>query len=138
MRADQLVDERGVGDVADDQAAAIVRQVGDLRRMVDEFSSFARMPKPEFAEEAIVDTARAALFLHEVAHPTIAFTLDAPDPSPMLVCDRRQLGQALTNLVKNARTETTTMARIMKRRTRSVRLTSEGALGSIFLATGQR
>lgn len=80
----------------------IVRQVGDLRRMVDEFSSFARMPKPMFREEAIVDIARQALFLHEVAHPGVRFALDAPEPSPMLVCDRRQLGQALTNVVKNA------------------------------------
>jgi len=79
----------------------IVRQVGDLRRMVDEFSSFARMPKPAFHEEPIVEIARQALFLHEVAHPDIAFTLDASDPSPMLVCDRRLLGQALTNVVKN-------------------------------------
>jgi two-component system, NtrC family, nitrogen regulation sensor histidine kinase NtrY len=79
----------------------IVRQVGDLRRMVDEFSSFARMPKPVFREEAIVDVARQALFLHEVAHPDIVFELDAPDPSPELVCDRRLLGQALTNVVKN-------------------------------------
>jgi two-component system nitrogen regulation sensor histidine kinase NtrY len=80
----------------------IVRQVGDLRRMVDEFSSFARMPKPIFSEEPIVDIARHALFLHEVAHPGIHFSLDAPDISPVLVCDRRLLGQALTNIVKNA------------------------------------
>ncbi len=79
----------------------IVRQVGDLRRMVDEFSSFARMPKPVFRDEAIVDVARQALFLHEVAHPDIRFTFDAPEPSPLLTCDRRQLGQALTNIVKN-------------------------------------
>ena len=79
----------------------IIRQVGDLRRMVDEFSSFARMPKPVFREEAVADLARQALFLHEVAHPDIGFRLEAPDPSPLLVCDRRQLGQALTNLVKN-------------------------------------
>jgi two-component system nitrogen regulation sensor histidine kinase NtrY len=79
----------------------IVRQVGDMRRMVDEFSSFARMPKPVFREEPVVEFARQALFLHEVAHPDIQFTLDAPDPSPMLVCDRRLLGQALTNVVKN-------------------------------------
>lgn len=82
--------------------STIVRQVGDLRRMVDEFSSFARMPKPCFREEAIVDIARQAIFLHEVAHPGIVFRLDAPEPSPLLVCDRRQLGQALTNIVKNA------------------------------------
>jgi two-component system nitrogen regulation sensor histidine kinase NtrY len=79
----------------------IVRQVGDLRRMVDEFSSFARMPKPTFAAEPLAEIARQALFLHEVAHPEIAFSLDVPDPAPVLVCDRRLLGQALTNIVKN-------------------------------------
>ena len=78
-----------------------MRQVGDLRRMVDEFSSFARMPKPVFHEEAVVDVARQALFLHEVAHPDINFSLTAPEPPPTLVCDRRLLGQALTNIVKN-------------------------------------
>ncbi|HYE29537.1 MAG TPA: ATP-binding protein [Allosphingosinicella sp.] len=80
----------------------IVRQVGDLRRMVDEFSSFARMPKPVFREEKVVDIVRESLFLHQVAHPDIGFALDAPEPSPRLVCDRRQLGQALTNLIKNS------------------------------------
>ncbi len=80
----------------------IVRQVGDLRRMVDEFSSFARMPKPVFRLESLLDIARQAMFLHEVAHPTIRFEMDAPDPAPGLICDRRQIGQAFTNIVKNA------------------------------------
>jgi two-component system nitrogen regulation sensor histidine kinase NtrY len=80
----------------------IIRQVGDLRRMVDEFSSFARMPKPVFREESLVDAARQALFLHEVAHPAISFQLVNDDPGLTLVCDRRQIGQALTNIVKNA------------------------------------
>ncbi|MCW3837978.1 ATP-binding protein [Sphingomonas canadensis] len=80
----------------------IVRQVGDLRRMVDEFSSFARMPKPVFREESLLDIARQAMFLHEVAHPAIAFHLNVPDGPVPLVCDRRQMGQALTNVVKNA------------------------------------
>jgi two-component system nitrogen regulation sensor histidine kinase NtrY len=80
----------------------IVRQVGDLRRMVDEFSSFARMPKPLFREESLLDIARQVLFLHEVAHSNICFTLEHDDALPPLVCDRRQLGQALTNIVKNA------------------------------------
>lgn len=79
----------------------IVRQVGDLRRMVDEFSSFARMPKPVFREESLLDIARQTMFLHEVAKPEIRFTLEHQGPAP-LVSDRRQLGQALTNLVKNA------------------------------------
>ena len=80
----------------------IIRQVGDLRRMVDEFSNFARMPKPVFREENVHDIARAALFLHEVAHPGISFSIDPPSGEILLVCDRRQLAQALTNIVKNA------------------------------------
>jgi two-component system nitrogen regulation sensor histidine kinase NtrY len=80
----------------------IVRQVGDLRRMVDEFSNFARMPKPVFQRANVHDVARAALFLHEVAHPGVTFTLDPPTGPFWMVCDRRQLGQALTNIVKNA------------------------------------
>ena len=80
----------------------IIRQVGDLRRIVDEFSSFARMPKPLFRPESLLDVARQAMFLHEVAHPAIRFEMDVADPAPSLVCDRRQIGQALTNVVKNA------------------------------------
>jgi two-component system nitrogen regulation sensor histidine kinase NtrY len=80
----------------------IVRQVGDLRRMVDEFSNFARMPKPIFRHENVHEIARAALFLHEVAHPGITFAIDPASANIPMVCDRRQLGQALTNVVKNA------------------------------------
>ena len=80
----------------------IVRQVGDLRRMVDEFSNFARMPKPVFREENVHEIARQALFLHEVAHPGIKFALEPMQGAFPMVCDRRQLSQALTNVVKNA------------------------------------
>jgi two-component system, NtrC family, nitrogen regulation sensor histidine kinase NtrY len=80
----------------------IVRQVGDLRRMVDEFSNFARMPKPVFRQENIHDIARQAVFLHEVAHPEIKFVLDPPSGEIPMIGDRRQLSQALTNVVKNA------------------------------------
>jgi len=79
----------------------IVRQVGDLRRMVDEFSNFARMPKPAFRDENVHEIARQALFLHEVAHPAVSFVLDPPHGELRMICDRRQLGQALTNVVKN-------------------------------------
>jgi two-component system nitrogen regulation sensor histidine kinase NtrY len=82
--------------------ATIVRQVGDLRRMVDEFSNFARMPKPLFRDEDVHEIARQALFLHEVAHPAISFTLEPPQGEFRMICDRRQLAQALTNIVKNA------------------------------------
>ena len=80
----------------------IVRQVGDLRKMVDEFSDFARMPKPVFRDENVHDIARAALFLHEVAHPGVSFSIDPRMEEIRMVCDRRQLSQALTNVVKNA------------------------------------
>jgi two-component system nitrogen regulation sensor histidine kinase NtrY len=82
-------------------SSTIIRQVGDLRRMVDEFSNFARMPKPVFREENVHEIARQALFLHEVAHPKIKFTLEPPEGDFHMVCDRRQLAQALTNVVKN-------------------------------------
>jgi two-component system nitrogen regulation sensor histidine kinase NtrY len=79
----------------------IIRQVGDLRRMVDEFSNFARMPKPHFRKENVLEIARQALFLHEVAHPAITFEIEPPEGDFPMVCDRRQLAQALTNVVKN-------------------------------------
>jgi two-component system nitrogen regulation sensor histidine kinase NtrY len=92
----------GDGGTFEKLVTTIVRQVGDIRRMIDEFSAFARMPKPMFRRENLVDIARQALFLHEVAQPAIRFSLDAPDFPLMMVCDRRQIGQALTNIVKNA------------------------------------
>ena len=70
--------------------------------MVDEFSNFARMPKPVFRGEDVHEIARQALFLHEVAHPGIKFSLDPAQGEFRMVCDRRQLAQALTNVVKNA------------------------------------
>jgi two-component system, NtrC family, nitrogen regulation sensor histidine kinase NtrY len=106
--AAERLKRRYSGEITSDPATferltdTIVRQVGDLRRMVDEFSSFARMPKPVFHEEYLVDIARQALFLHEVAHTNIKFTLEAPEEPLLMICDRRQLGQALTNIVKNA------------------------------------
>jgi two-component system, NtrC family, nitrogen regulation sensor histidine kinase NtrY len=94
--------------VTDDQAifsqltGTIIRQVGDLRNIVDEFSAFARMPKPVFRLESLVDIVGHAIFLFEVAHRQIKFSFIHPEAPPMLVCDRRQLGQAVTNILKNA------------------------------------
>ena len=89
------------GETFERLTGTIVRQVGDLRRMVDEFSNFARMPKPAFRDENVHEIARQALFLHEVAHPAITFVLEPPSGEFRMVCDRRQLAQALTNVVKN-------------------------------------
>ncbi len=86
--------------------STIIRQVGDLRRMIDEFSSFARMPKPQFRRENLLDIARQALFLHEVSAPhAIGFSLDAPDTPVEMVCDRRQIGQAFTKRRQECQSE---------------------------------
>ena len=82
--------------------STIVRQVGDLRNIVDEFSSFARMPKPLFRAENVHDIVGHAVFMFEVAHPDIRFTYNQDGPFPTLISDRRQLGQAITNILKNA------------------------------------
>ena len=80
----------------------IVRQVNDIGRMVDEFSSFARMPAPAMAEENLNELCRHAVFLQQSAHPKIAFDCDVPDETVRIHCDGRQISQALTNLLKNA------------------------------------
>lgn len=90
------------GTIFSQLTGTIVRQVGDLRNIVDEFSSFARMPKPVFRKENLIDILKQAMFLQDVAHPKIKFEVVSDNPQIALVCDRRQLGQALTNIIKNA------------------------------------
>jgi two-component system, NtrC family, nitrogen regulation sensor histidine kinase NtrY len=80
----------------------IIRQVGDLRNIVDEFSSFARMPKPVFRDESVSDIVGHSVFLFEVANTKIRFNFNAPQSPAQLLCDRRQIGQAVTNILKNA------------------------------------
>ena len=83
-------------------ADTIVRHVGDIGRMVDEFSAFARMPLPVIKPEDISRIVREAMVLQRQAHPEIAWSTDLPETGPVAPCDRRQLGQALTNLLQNA------------------------------------
>ena len=90
------------GELFEELTGTIIRQVGELRRMVDEFSSFARLPKPLFRGEDPTDLARQALFLQEVAHPDINFTFLADADLGIIACDRHQFGQAMTNVLKNA------------------------------------
>lgn len=80
----------------------IVRQVGDIGRMVDEFSAFARMPAPVMKEEELAELCRQAVFLQRQGHPEIDFALELPDHGARIRCDARQIGQVLTNLLKNA------------------------------------
>ncbi len=80
----------------------IIRQVGDLGRMVDEFSSFARMPAPVMREEDLVELVRQTVFLQRNARPEIRFRIDLPTERIVFTLDRRQIGQAVTNLLQNA------------------------------------
>lgn len=89
-------------ELFEDLTRTIIRQVGDLRKMVDEFSSFARLPKPIFRAEDPVALTRQALFLQEVARPDIAFSFASSGDPQTIDCDRHQFGQAMTNVLKNA------------------------------------
>ena len=83
-------------------ADTIVRHVGDIGRMVDEFSTFARMPAPIMKPESLERIAREAMVLQRVAAQKIDWQIVIDDPALRAVCDRRLIGQALTNLLQNA------------------------------------
>jgi two-component system nitrogen regulation sensor histidine kinase NtrY len=80
----------------------IVRQVGDIGRMVDEFSSFARMPTPVMRRENAQELLQQAVFLQRVGHPDISFDTQAPPAPVHFEGDGRLISQALTNVLKNA------------------------------------
>jgi len=80
----------------------IVRQVGDLRHIVNEFSNFARMPAPQFARDDLVKLLNQAITLQEVGGSDVEFVRDFPDGPVAVQCDARQIGQVLNNLLQNA------------------------------------
>ncbi|HKY87281.1 MAG TPA: PAS domain-containing sensor histidine kinase, partial [Pseudorhodoplanes sp.] len=80
----------------------IVRQVDDIRRMVDEFSRFSRMPKPVIESEDVADAVKQAVFLMRVGHADIDIDAKVPDDHIPARFDRRLISQALTNIIKNA------------------------------------
>jgi two-component system nitrogen regulation sensor histidine kinase NtrY len=88
--------------IFDQCTETIVRQVGDIRRMVDEFSGFARMPKPIMERRNLNEVIREAVFLQEVGNPRIRFRLELSEPPVMACIDHRLVTQAVTNVVKNA------------------------------------
>jgi two-component system, NtrC family, nitrogen regulation sensor histidine kinase NtrY len=94
-----ITEDRAVFEQCTD---TIVRQVDDIRRMVDEFSRFARMPKPVMAAEDVADTVRQVVFLQRVGNADIDIDVEfAEDPMPAQF-DRRLISQGLTNIIKNA------------------------------------
>jgi two-component system, NtrC family, nitrogen regulation sensor histidine kinase NtrY len=80
----------------------IIRQVDDIKRMVDEFSKFARMPKPVIAAEDAADTVRQVVFLMRVGNADIDIDLEIAEDPMLAQFDRRLISQGLTNIIKNA------------------------------------
>jgi len=82
--------------------ATIIRQVDDMRRMVDEFSSFARMPRPVLKPENISELCGEIIFLERNRTEMVEYDIKLAAPDMSLLCDRQQIARLLTNLVKNA------------------------------------
>ena len=94
-----ITEDRAVFEQCTD---TIVRQVDDIKRMVDEFSRFARMPKPVLAAEDVADTVRQVVFLMRVGHPDVDIEVEITEDPMSAHFDRRLISQALTNIIKNA------------------------------------
>jgi two-component system, NtrC family, nitrogen regulation sensor histidine kinase NtrY len=94
-----IIEDKGIFEQCTD---TIVRQVDDIRRMVDEFSRFARMPKPVMEGEDVADTVRQAVFLMKVGHAELDIEADIKQDPLRAQFDRRLISQALTNIIKNA------------------------------------
>ena len=90
-------------EIFDRCVETIIRQVGDIGRMVDEFSAFARMPAPQFAMQDAAELLRQAAFAQRVADASVSIEFKTPLCPTPLICDGRIVGQALTNVLKNAR-----------------------------------
>ena len=124
-----ITEDRAVFEQCTD---TIIRQVDDIKRMVDEFSRFARMPKPVISAEDVADTARQAVFLMRVGNADIDINIDlAEDPMPAHF-DRRLISQALTNIVKNA-TEAITAVPQAERGRGRIRVTAAREENSIII-----
>lgn len=89
-------------EVLDQYTDVIVRQTNDLRRIVDEFSRFARMPEPERREHDLVRLVRDAVVLQESGLPGVTLSADLPEAAMLAEIDATMISQALTNLIKNA------------------------------------
>ena len=89
-------------DKLDQMTDVIIRQTGDLRRIVDEFSKFARMPEPVLKNSDLTELVRDAVTLQEAGQPGVRIVSDLPNGPVMAELDDTMVGQALTNLIKNA------------------------------------
>lgn len=102
LRRKYLGEIRSNPEVFERCTETIIRQVSDIGRMVDEFSSFARMPKPVINREDLRELVKAAVFPQKVAFPDVEFTVEGPEEPTFVECDGRLIVQAFSNLLKNA------------------------------------
>jgi two-component system, NtrC family, nitrogen regulation sensor histidine kinase NtrY len=102
LRRKYLGEIKTTPEIFDKCTETIIRQVNDIGRMVDEFSSFARMPKPAINQEDLRELVKAAVFPQKVTYPDVEFIVDAPEDPVFAACDGRLIVQALSNLIKNA------------------------------------
>ncbi|SOB98230.1 two-component system nitrogen regulation sensor histidine kinase NtrY [Rhodobacter sp. JA431] len=89
-------------EALDNLTGVIIRQTDDLRRIVDEFSRFARMPEPDRRDHDIVQLARDAVLLQDGALHGAKLTADLPKGPEVVELDATMISQALVNLIKNA------------------------------------
>jgi len=94
--------ESGESEKLEQLTDVVVRQTNDLRRIVDEFSKFARMPEPETEQNSLSQLLREAVLLQETGQPGVTFNADLSDDELCADIDRAMITQALTNLMKNA------------------------------------
>lgn len=95
-------EDADTAEVFDRCTETILNKVGDIGRMIDEFSTFARMPSPKVAPVALAPLVRDAVFAQRVATPAIAFDVEILGKPPVAACDERLVSQALANVLKNA------------------------------------
>jgi len=101
--------DEGLANDLESLTEVIVRQTGDLRRIVDEFSKFARMPEPEKRTEDLRDLLKGAVLLQQSGQPGVRISSDLPNVAMSADLDATMIGQALTNLIKNAGEATETL-----------------------------
>lgn len=102
LRRRYLTEIRSDPETFSECTETIIRRVGDIGRMVDEFSEFARMPEPEFRDADLVAICHDALVLPRSARPDIDFVAELPTGPAVVPCDPPQINRVLTNLIQNA------------------------------------
>ena len=126
LRADQEIFDKCID--------TIVRQVADIGRMVDEFSSFARMPLPNNTVIDLCTLVREAVFTQHVAFPDIDFVQHIPEHKVLAWADERLASQAIANVLKNAAEAITDSGMPLARAQITVTVTDSGQGGTVIIA----